>query len=395
MARHLRGPEGRILITGPSGSGKSTLCRFFRERGVNAVDGDDVRGLGAAVDLRGRRLGRITKEQWRRIEDWRFFWDEAALKRFLARNPSVVLFGASDNMFDLDLAPLFDRRIYLRASWAAIRARLNSPTRDNDWGRDAQPAQREWVRRATHDWPIRAKARGFEFVSAELSPTRFFREVCDSRAHRRRGKVSDLHVTFSEEATWNDFFWEFAQAEVQNDARHDRMYSRGLGPDLFAKVRSGRQDELDRTERSLVRSTVLSTRPEYLRPLCRLGLRWSYAELAPRDLPLLRVPDLNIFRATAPSRLLRDFASALDRGELTQWPPLAKNYRRLRTRFDPGRMVGAPIMIGTSQRGPFTIVEGVTRLSILVSRWQQGEPVPPKIPLLIGVGPKALGWWSF
>ena len=190
MARSIRGFEGRILFTGPSGVGKSTLCRFFRERGVNAVDGDAVRGLGGPVDLRGRALRRITKEQWRRIEDWRYFWAEDCLKRFLARNSNVVLFGASDNMFEPDLAHLFDRRIFLRARWSVIRARLNGSTRDNDWGRDSQPAQREWVKKATREWPLKAKARGFEIVNAELPPARILQLVRDTsvldRAKRAR-----------------------------------------------------------------------------------------------------------------------------------------------------------------------------------------------------------------
>jgi hypothetical protein len=148
---------------------------------VNAVDGDEIRGLGGPVDLQGRPLRQITKEQWRDIDDWRHFWNQDALKRFLARNSNVVLFGASDNMFDLDMARHFDRRIFLRASWTVIRARLNSPTRDNDWGRDSQPAQREWVKKANRDWPVRAKACGFEFTDAALSPARIFRQVCTFR----------------------------------------------------------------------------------------------------------------------------------------------------------------------------------------------------------------------
>lgn len=129
------------------------------------------------MDLQGHALRRISKEHWRRVDDWRFFWNVAALNRFLARNPTVVLFGAADNMFDLELAPLFDRRIYLLVSWSEIRNRLNDPSRDNDWGRDTQPAQREWVRRATREWPKRARARGFEFVDASLPPRQIFAKV--------------------------------------------------------------------------------------------------------------------------------------------------------------------------------------------------------------------------
>ena len=173
--------SGRILVTGPSGSGKSTLALYLRTHGVNAIDGDDVRGLGRAVDLEGRHLRRVTKDQWRRIEDWRFFWHEPTLKRFLVHNPEVVLLGAADNMFDLDLAPLFDRRFYLSTTWSVIRGRLNSPTRENDWGRDSQPAQREWVRRAVSDWPPKARAGGFEFVDATLPPWKILRHL------RRRG----------------------------------------------------------------------------------------------------------------------------------------------------------------------------------------------------------------
>lgn len=176
---------GRILVTGPSASGKSTLTLYLRKHGVNAVDGDDVRGLGRPVDAEGRHLRRITKEQWRRIEDWQFHWHEPTLKRFLARNPDVILLGAADNMFDLDLAPLFDRRIYLKSTWSVISARLNSPTRDNDWGRSGQPAQREWVKRAVREWPARAKARGFEFVDATLPSSKILAQLRRRDPHGR------------------------------------------------------------------------------------------------------------------------------------------------------------------------------------------------------------------
>jgi len=178
--------SGRVLVAGPSASGKSTLARYFRQHGVNAVDGDDLRGLGRAVDLQGHPLRRVTKEQWRRIEDWRYSWDEPTLRRFLSRNPNVVLLGASDDMFELDLRQLFDRRIYLQASWSVIRARLNHPTRDNHWGRDSQPAQQKWVRKAVRDWPDRARACGFEFVDASLSPARILAHI---RGHSRRNGV--------------------------------------------------------------------------------------------------------------------------------------------------------------------------------------------------------------
>jgi hypothetical protein len=281
----------------------------------------------------------------------------------------------------------------LRATWSVIRTRLNDPTRDNDWGRDSQPAQRAWVRRATREWPIRAKACGFEFIDAEWSPNRIFRRVTGTWGTVRRKKATEQRVELLEAATETDLFWEFARAEVRNDLRHDRTYSRGLGPALLARVRSGARTGLGTSDRSVLRATVLATRPEYLRPLLRLGLRWSFGRLPPEELPRLRVPNLDIFRSTAPSRRLRDFAAALDRETPGLWPPVAENYRAMRPRFDPGQMVGAPIVVGATLRGPFTVVEGLTRLSVLASRWQRGEPVPPGIRILLGVGPRVRDWW--
>jgi len=384
---------GRVLITGPSGSGKSTLARYFRGRGERAVDSEDsdeLRGLNRSVDLDGHPC-RITKEQWRRAEGWQHFWDGPTLERFLTRNRNLLLFGASDNMFDL--AHLFDRRVFLQAGWSVLRRRLSHTIRDNDWG--SEPGQREWVRARARAWPTKARRAGFEFIDAKLPPERIFLQLCGPRGLLRRAHATGPRLSLLEEASATDLFWEFARAEAENDRRHNRMYSRGLGQALYARVRSGAKQGLDRSDRSLLRATVLSTRPEYLRPLLRLRLQWSYGSLPAEELPHLRVPRLEIFRPSAPSRRLHDLVAALDRGGPALWRPVAENYRKMQAGFDTRRWAGAPILVGGSTRGPFTIVEGLTRLSVLASRWRRGKPVPSRIRLLVGLGAKARDWWGF
>lgn len=193
-------------------------------------------------------------------------------------------------------------------------------------------------------------------------------------------------------ATLADFLWEFCLAETQNDTRHGRTYSRGLGPDLFRRVRGNHREGLAREEWGRLRSTVVATRPDYLGSLLSLGLRWNRGRIAAREIGELKVPALHLFRPLAPSRSMQEFVSSLERGERGNDIAVAKNFRRIRPIFEDSRRHGAPIVIGASARGPFTIVEGMTRLSVLWSRQRHAEPAPASCPLVVGIGPRVVDW---
>lgn len=193
-------------------------------------------------------------------------------------------------------------------------------------------------------------------------------------------------------ATLNDLLWEFALAETQNDVRHDRMYSQGLGPDLFYRVRTNQREELKHADWELLRSTVLATRPDYLPPILSLELSWNTGWIETRELGELKTPGLNMFRPLAPSRRLAEFVASLENERLVSGLAVEENFRRIRSTFNPSRMLGAPVVIGERSTGPFTIVEGMTRLSVLCSKVRHAEPVPPGIRLVVGLGNRAKEW---
>ena len=193
-------------------------------------------------------------------------------------------------------------------------------------------------------------------------------------------------------ATLSDFLWEFALAETQNDERHDRMYSQGLGPDLFRRVRSNQRQELEAVDLGRLRATIEATRPDYLSPLLSLELAWNVGWIETHALSELRIPALNIFRPLAPSRRLSDFVASLEASPSHPGLAVEENFRRIRPAFDPSRMLGAPVVIGEGATGPFTIVEGMTRLSVLCSRERHAESVPQGIRLIVGIGLRASRW---
>lgn len=194
----------------------------------------------------------------------------------------------------------------------------------------------------------------------------------------RKGSVSDL-------------FWEFGYAESQNDERHDRCYSQGLGPGLFERVRAGERGTLTPQDWERLRATVVGTRPEYLRPLETLELEWLQGWVRPGELPELKVPRLNIFLPSAPSRRLAEFVETLEEGG-QPGNGFASHYERLKGSFDPQKVRGAPVLLCESDQGPFTIVEGMTRLSVLCCRSSLGRPVPPRVQVLVGRGPRVVEW---
>ncbi len=124
-----------------------------------------------------------------------------------------------------------------------------------------------------------------------------------------------------------------------------------------------------------------------------LGTEWFLGDLRSASWGEVRVMNLRIFTDMAPTRRLRELASALDNGATPRiWK--SSYYPHLRSTFDLSRMNGCPIMVAEQPTGPYTLVEGSTRMCVLVSREMHGELVPSRIQMLLGVS-TSLSRWEF
>jgi hypothetical protein len=195
-------------------------------------------------------------------------------------------------------------------------------------------------------------------------------------------------VTCSE----NQLYWNFACAEVRSP-RYGSAYNEFLGPRLAGLVRGADATRLQSSDWDLVRRAVIRIREPIVGQLPFLDFAWFLGEVAIEELALVRLMNVVHFAAFAASRTLAEFVRRLDDGDApTGDEKFAANYRRFREQFDPAKVVGRPIMLVPHLDGPYTELEGLTRLSTLLSKWNHSEPVPATVPVLLGVSERVNEW---
>jgi hypothetical protein len=181
--------------------------------------------------------------------------------------------------------------------------------------------------------------------------------------------------------------WNWARAEV--DSPRFGAYWSTLPPRILAALRSGDSAVLSRDEWGYLKATAEQIRGPLLKGLLRLGTEWHIGTIATADAEQLR---LAWFHAM-PSRRLGALVDILDSGgNVPGEGSFAPNFRAARRAIDVSNMRGAPILVAESGQGPYGLLEGYIRCSVLVSRLRANEPVPAAIQVIVGVCPRIREW---
>ncbi|MCI4317249.1 MAG: hypothetical protein L3J96_01805 [Thermoplasmata archaeon] len=187
-------------------------------------------------------------------------------------------------------------------------------------------------------------------------------------------------------------YWNFAVAEVRS-SRYGSLYRELLGPRVAELVRDADVERIQPADWDRVRRAVRQAREPVLRELPALDLAWFTGELPVEDVASIRVMNTPAFAAYAPTRRIAEFVDKLDeRVPLTGDDMFASNYSRFRPRFNPTKVIGRPILLAPREAGPFTELEGLTRLCAYASAWFAAEVVPASVPVLLGVSPRVHHW---
>lgn len=184
--------------------------------------------------------------------------------------------------------------------------------------------------------------------------------------------------------------WSFVVAELDSPRWTQRLEPR-LSRGLVEKLRLNDFSALNRDDLPFLRAALLAHRGSYVEPLLQATTRWARGELRAECLEFLRViaePDF-VIRST--NRQLGQFAEGTERG-VPSIPDFDEPYHVMKARFRRERMKGTPILVSPARSGPYTIAEGLTRLTLLTSLKRQGTAPVGTMPVIFGVNPAFSEW---
>jgi hypothetical protein len=147
-----------VQITGISGAGKSTIAAALASRGLVSVDADDDPLLARSVDPAGNVVEDMAAPDFAWLARHSWAWNPARLDELVRAAAPATLYVCGGAANELELADRFTHVFLLEIDEPTMLARLDAPSRDNDWGRIGDT--REYLRRRLPELQDRLRAFG-------------------------------------------------------------------------------------------------------------------------------------------------------------------------------------------------------------------------------------------
>ena len=147
-----------IQITGCSGAGKTMIAAVLARQGLVAIDADDDPLLARSVDPAGNVVEDTAAPDFAWLAQHSWEWNPARLDELIRAAAPATLYvcGGADNQ--QELADRFTQVFLLEIDEPTMLARLDAPSRDNDWGRIGDT--REYLRRKLPELQEHLRASG-------------------------------------------------------------------------------------------------------------------------------------------------------------------------------------------------------------------------------------------
>jgi len=191
-------------------------------------------------------------------------------------------------------------------------------------------------------------------------------------------------------ASERELAWNWAKAEIESE-RHGSYYN--FSPQLRQFLQNDQQEKLTSNDWPVLIEEVFRVRDPLLCGLRRLGTIWNLGTLDYHEVPNLRIMGWSGFRSWSQSGGFDEFVRTIDRGDAPVTQEWLSYYRRLRSSFAKERMKGFPVLVAKTSGGPYTIVEGYGRLSVLASYFLDGTFKTGDLEVVIGINPNLENWF--
>ncbi len=199
-------------------------------------------------------------------------------------------------------------------------------------------------------------------------------------------------ITKLKKITTEEMIRNWAIAEASNSQRHVALQNM---PKRIEKLLATQQfDKLTPKQWELLEKRIKEFRSYFFDGLLKLNVTWYKGHLKSQDISHLEILKWPDFLAIAQSRKFLDLVIALENG---QHPPeneaFITNLERISSDFSIARMSGAPILVASSKKPPYYLIEGFTRCSAILMNHRKGIFTEQYIPVIIGVTDELDQWY--
>lgn len=146
------------MVTGGSGAGKTSVAAALACRGLASIDADDDPRLARFVDPAGAVTQPPAAPDFAWLARHRWECNPARLDELISAAQPAMLFVCGNAANETDLADRFTRVFLLEIDVPTMLARLDAPSRDNNFGRTGDT--REQLRRWLPGYQARMRAVG-------------------------------------------------------------------------------------------------------------------------------------------------------------------------------------------------------------------------------------------
>jgi hypothetical protein len=194
--------------------------------------------------------------------------------------------------------------------------------------------------------------------------------------------------------TQSEMLKDWAIAEASNESRWtDLQKVKPVVPkETLEKVKAGTVNKISEQEWANLVQAIKGFRSPLLAGLLPLVSYWYTGELATNQLKNLRIIKYLPFWEIAPSQEFVEVVKALEQHRHINDAGFLNNVERLKGKFQPSRMLGRPILVSRDAVGPYTVVEGYTRLSVMLLRQLEGTRCESSVTIILGVSERIEEW---